>query len=219
MTGIFNLRPTKPKYIETWDVSKVLSYLKSLPPDETISLKLLTCKLAMLTALTQASRAQSLNLLTLEGMIQDDVSCTLYYSGLLKQSRRGRINPVVTFKIYTPDRRICVFRTLNVYIKRTEHLRGDEKRLFISYIKPYSVVTTTSISRWIKTVMHLSDTDTTRFKSHSTRSASTSKAKQIGVPLSKILSVAGWASDKTFSQYYEKPLENTANSFDHAVLQ
>ena len=121
--------------------------------------------------------------------------------------------------MYTPDRRICVFRTLTVYIKRTENLRGDEKRLFISYIKPYNVVTTTTISRWIKTVMCLSDIDISRFKSHSTRSASTSKARQTGVPLSQILSVAGWASDKTFSQYYEKPLENTAHSFDHAVLQ
>ena len=121
--------------------------------------------------------------------------------------------------MYTPDRRIFVFKTLNEYIKRTEHLRKDENRLFISYIKPYSVVTTTTISRWIKTIMCSSGIDINRFKSHSTRSASTSKAKLVGIPLSQILSVAGWSSDKTFSQYYEKPMEHTSNSFDHAVLQ
>jgi hypothetical protein len=52
MTGVFNLRPTKPKYTETWDVSKVLCYLKQFSPDKDISLKMLTFKLVMLVELT-----------------------------------------------------------------------------------------------------------------------------------------------------------------------
>ena len=35
MKGIFHLRPPQPKYTKTWDVSKVLSYLKSLGPNDT----------------------------------------------------------------------------------------------------------------------------------------------------------------------------------------
>ena len=48
----------------------------------------------------------------------------------------------------------------------------------------------------------------------------TSKAKQSGIPLQEILKVAGWASDKTIAQFYDKPLNcDTQESFDSAVLQ
>lgn len=65
MTGVFNLRPTQPKYKETWDVSKLLCHLKTLPPIHDLTLKLLSYKLATLIVLTQASRSHSVSLLTL----------------------------------------------------------------------------------------------------------------------------------------------------------
>jgi hypothetical protein len=30
MKGVYNLRPSKPKYCKTWDVSNVLGYLKNI---------------------------------------------------------------------------------------------------------------------------------------------------------------------------------------------
>lgn len=218
MTGVFNLRPTKPKCSETWDVSKVLCYLKTLSPVENISLKMLTYKLAMLIALTQASRSHSLSLLTLNGFKRNESEYTLYYSGLLKQCRKGKRNPVMTLTLYTPDRSLCVYYTLTEYISRTASLRGNENKLFISYIKPYKVVTSSTISRWIKCVMRQSGIDVERYTSHSTRGATTSKAKQCGIPLSEILKVAGWSSAQTFADYYDKPLTDTRNTFQNAVL-
>ena len=219
MTGVFNLRPTKPKYTDTWDVSKVLCYLKTLSPVEKVSLKLLSYKLAMLLALTQASRSQSISLITLDGMKKDEQSFTMYYSGLLKQCRKGRKNPILTLKKYTPDRRLCVFHTLIEYLSRTRAIRGDEKRLFISYIKPFKAVASTTVSRWIKGVMKLSGIDIDVYKSHSTRGASTSKAKDSGVPLPEILKVAGWASDRTFADFYDKPVTSQEQPFQEAVLK
>jgi len=32
MTGVFNERPPKPKYVFIWDVEQVLSYIKQPPP-------------------------------------------------------------------------------------------------------------------------------------------------------------------------------------------
>ena len=58
MTGVFNLRPTQPRYKEFWDVALVLDYLRTLMPVSDLSLKQLSYKLAMLIALTQASRTQ-----------------------------------------------------------------------------------------------------------------------------------------------------------------
>ncbi len=97
-------------------------------------------------------------------------------------------------------------------------LRGDEKRLFISIIKPHKVVVAATISRWIKTVMRLSGIDVDMYKSHSTRGASTSKANCSKVPISEIIKVAGWSSAQTFAEYYDKPVENSS-SFESAVLQ
>ena len=48
MKGIFHLRPPQPRYTKTWDVNKVLSYLKSLGPNDSHSLKQLTLKTAAL---------------------------------------------------------------------------------------------------------------------------------------------------------------------------
>ena len=44
LKGIFELRPSLPKYTEIWDVAKVLEYLKTLSPAKELSLKMLTKK-------------------------------------------------------------------------------------------------------------------------------------------------------------------------------
>ena len=67
MKGIFNSRPPEPRYSQTWDVSLVLKYIKSLGPSKDLSLKLLSRKLATLFALVLAHRSSDLSRLTLPG--------------------------------------------------------------------------------------------------------------------------------------------------------
>ena len=167
MTGVFNLHPSQPNYLETWDVNIVLHYLKILSPVEDLSLKLLTYKLVMLVALTQASRTQSISLLSLQGMKIDSKSIVMFYCGLLKQCRKGKVNPFVQFHMLQ-DSDICVYKTLSHYIHRTSFLRGLEKNLFISYVKPYKCVFSTTISRWIKCVLRNSGIGIEKYTSRST---------------------------------------------------
>jgi hypothetical protein len=87
MKGVYNLRPSEPKYCKTWDVSNVLGYLRKLSPIKFISLKDLTLKLVMLIAIITASRVQSLYLLTLNGLEKNFHSYTIFFDGLLKQNR------------------------------------------------------------------------------------------------------------------------------------
>ena len=49
LKGVFNERPPVAKYLNFWNVSKVLRYLKGLGENDTLSLHLLTIKSAMLT--------------------------------------------------------------------------------------------------------------------------------------------------------------------------
>ena len=49
--------------------------------------------------------------------------------------------------------------------------------------------------------------DVTQFKPHSTRAASTSKAKAAAVPIQEILKTAGWSSSRCFDRCYNKPVQ------------
>lgn len=63
--GVFQLKPSLPRYQGTWDVSIVLDYLETLYPHQNLSLKELTLKLVMLTALVTGQRGQSIHLMDL----------------------------------------------------------------------------------------------------------------------------------------------------------
>ena len=102
------------------------------------------------------------------------------YSGLLKQCRKGKVNPYVQFCVYSPDSDICIYRTLNEYINRTVSSRESERRIVISYVKPYKHVVSTYDCRWLKSVMKNYGIDVNKYTSHSTRSAISLKVKQIG---------------------------------------
>ena len=52
MKGVFKAKPPVPKYCLSWDVARVLNFLREQEPLEKISLKSLTLKLSTLLALT-----------------------------------------------------------------------------------------------------------------------------------------------------------------------
>ena len=56
VAGVYNKRPSEPRYCFVWDVETVLRYLKSLPANKILTTKMLTLKLTMLLALTSVSR-------------------------------------------------------------------------------------------------------------------------------------------------------------------
>ena len=60
VAGVYNKRPSEPRYCFVWDVETVLRYLKSLPVNKLLSTKMLTLKLTMLLALTSASRCSEI---------------------------------------------------------------------------------------------------------------------------------------------------------------
>lgn len=59
LKGVFNLRPSKPRYSKIWDVSCVFNVLRKLSPCKYLSLKDLSLNLCMLNALTTTARCQS----------------------------------------------------------------------------------------------------------------------------------------------------------------
>ena len=78
-----------------------------------------------------------------------------------------------------------------MYLQMTEHLRGQEIRLFISFVAPYKDVCKDTISRWMRTIMTASGIDMSFLKPHSARSASMSAVSDKGLPLTTILRIPG----------------------------
>ena len=81
MSGVFNRKPTFPRYAETWDPQIVLNHLKGYPDYKAMTLKQLTLKMTMIMALVTAQRTQTLQLLSIEGMHvkPGEYSSTLLY--------------------------------------------------------------------------------------------------------------------------------------------
>ena len=124
------------------------------------------------------------------------------------------------FASFPPDRRLCFCTYLKVYIERTKAScptkSGFKNPLFLSYIKPHGPVTSTTLSRWVKSTLAQAGIETTKFKAHSSRSASSSAAHEAGVALPDIMEAADWSTVSIFTKFYHKPVCKI--SFANAVL-
>jgi len=94
---------------------------------------------------------------------------------------------------------------------------GIHKQLLISLVQPYHGVTSSTISRWVVNMLDLCGIDTKIFKTHSARSASTSKASSVGISLSEIVKRGRRKSDSTFRKFYLKNIKDTL-TFQEGIL-
>ena len=168
-------------------------------------MKDLTLKTTMLLALLSGQRCQTLHFLSVSSMVMKPDSCVFTIHKLLKTSRPGKHVTNLTFTAYSPDNRLCPIVCLSEYVKRTSTLRTGSDQLLVSIQKPHKPVSTHTISRWLKTVLEKAGIDTSVFKAHSTRAASTSAAAISNIPLSTIMDNAGWSNSTTFGKFYKKP--------------
>ena len=172
----------------------------------------------MLLALTNATRIQSVHLICLNNVHKFKSEFVFKIDDLVKQSRPGYKEPVISCKAYSPDRRLCIYTVLKEYLIRTKKMRDSSiSRLLLSYMKPQKNVIKDTIARWIKVILNRSGINTKIFGSHSVRSVSTSKAKSNAVPIDEILKKAVWSNVKTFAKFYNKKI--VKDGFAEGVLK
>ena len=222
LKGAYIQRPPKPKYSQTWDVTKMLTHLRSLGDNETLSLKLLTQKLAMLLALVLGHRSSDLVRLTLCGKAIPQRVSRYLAKGLAKQPRPGNekaLQPVVIASF--EEELLCPVACLPVYEKATAKFREDEAamQLFLAVVPPHWPVSSSTIGRWIKKSLERTGLEPT-FSAHSTRSAASTAAALSGLSTQEVMDRTGWSSLDTFCKYYFRPQSEfcTAIRFGDAVL-
>ncbi|XP_018325811.1 uncharacterized protein LOC108737453 [Agrilus planipennis] len=217
--GVFHLKPSLPKYDNTWDPSLVLNYLRS-QINENISLEQLSYKLAMLLALVSAQRVQTLSLIELKDIKISSLGVQIFIRDLIKTSAPNRTQPIISLPFYKDEEAVCVATTLLFYINSTRAIRNSAcNKLLVTFKKPYHNASTQTISRWIRKVMVMAGIESTVYSSHSTRHASTSLADRKGISLDTIRLAAGWTEhSKTFAAFYKRPVCDSY-AFARAILQ
>ena len=143
-------------------------------------------------------------------------SLELNFSEVLKHTRPGKHQDKIILQSYK-NKSLCIVSLLQLYLKRTSGLRGQEMQLFIRTQHPFKGVGRATISRWVKTIMKEAGININLFKPHSTRAAASSAAKAKGVPLSVIMKSAGWSQDNTFRKFYDRPVQEKS-CFQAAIL-
>ena len=145
MKGIFNLRPSKPRYSKIWNVSTVLSFLEKWTPSRELDLKQLTLKTVMLTMLTSGQRCQTVHAFNLNHVEISQTRITFYVDKMLKHNSVKNMKNIIVLDAFSENRKICVITYLKEYIRRTKPLRKD-RQLFISW-KSYKPISKDTLSR------------------------------------------------------------------------
>ena len=216
--GVYERKPPQPRYASFWDVNKVLDMFKTWGRNPQLSLKKLTLKLVLLLLLVTSQRGQTIHLLNLDGLELHETA-VFKLQRLLKHNRLGDPLSVLVLKPFDQCYRLCVVRALKEYLKRTKSLRKGASQLLISFRPPHKPISRDTLSRWVLTSMSMAGIDIKRFKSHSTRGASTSAAKRLGVSVNLILKHAGWKKEDSFATYYNKDIERDDAQVGNVLLR
>ena len=109
LSGIFNERPPKPKYLFVWDVDQVLGYLESLPNNDALSDQLLSLKLTALLFLTSSGRCHEICSLDERYKVMTSTSFKFVFTKVTKSWVKGKPPPSLEFKEFPSMKNICCF--------------------------------------------------------------------------------------------------------------
>ena len=125
-----------------------------------------------------------------------------------------------TERIFIPafesNSNLCPANILKVYVERTESIRKTESSLFLMTTPKHHPATAATITRWIKTGLSKAGIDTSIFKTHSIRSASTSAAADAMFSVSEITEAADWSSASVLEKFSYCP--HRSSSFGLSII-
>ena len=218
MKGIFEDNPTLPKFQFTWNVSLLFNYFRNMQDIDALDTQKLTQKLVMLmTLISGRQRAQTIHSIRVSDIKILDNKVVIPITSPIKQTKPTKHMAPLCFQIYNNEPKLCVVSHLTEYLKRTKSYRDTDK-LFLTCIKPYRAASKDTISRWCKSIIKESGISIHSYTSHLSRAAASSYAKSRGASLSTIIQSAGWKSEKIFTQFYEKQIEEEVE-FHNYLLQ
>ena len=160
----------------------------------------------MLMALTSAATASEICYLDTRYLIKHNSGYIFHFGKNTKASKKGKLRTPIKNIPCDTNKNLCICHNIDLYLEKTKEWHKTESQLLLSFIGLHGGVSTSTISRWIITVLNLSSIDTRTFTNHSTRSTSNSKAKAFGIPIAEILMRGYWLRSSTFENFYYKEI-------------
>lgn len=217
MKGMARLRPAQPKYGSTWDPEVLLSYIEQLPED--LDLNLLSHKLITLLTLVTGERLQTLSLIRLTNILENEQEIQINITDPIKTSGLNRVQPTLYLPFFKERPKLCPALTLKKYIDATKVFRKKEHDfVFLTIKRPHSVASKQTLSKWVKKMLELAGIDISQFKPHSTRHSSSSAALRQGISIETIRRTVGWSEGSSvFAKFYNRPLSDRT-AYAKAIL-
>ena len=153
LKGVFELKPSLPRYTSIWDVGTVLQYLTTLHPIAELDIKILTKKLTLLLCLLTGQRCQTLTKLDISLMQELPDKYVFTIGEKLKTTKPGRHLEPIELVAYKQDESLCVVSHIKRYLYITKELRGHNCQLLISFIKPHNPISNSTIGKWVKSIL------------------------------------------------------------------
>ncbi|CAD6226402.1 GSCOCG00005805001-RA-CDS [Cotesia congregata] len=140
--GTYKIRPARPKYSETWDTDIVLTYIEKMTDLDKLKLKELTEITATLLILITAHRLQTLALIKTENIIESTVGLKIKIPDLIKTSRPGEKQPILSIPFFKDRRNICPAsaQTIGHWIKDLIKKAGVDTNIFTAYSAKHAAV-------------------------------------------------------------------------------
>ena len=215
-------RPVQRSLAPKWDLSCVLSSCSE--PYELLhkaSRFHLTLKTVFLLAMTTARRVSEVHTFSMDSghlrFNQSDGSVSLRtQTGFLAKNQFPSVclddilvqNLARTVKFNDFNRLLCPVRALKRYLKVTEPIRENRKRLFLP-LKGDHDVTKGSISGWISYTIRLAYKKSIallKINSHELRALSASWSYMKKFPIEDVIKAAVWSSYSIFAKFYLRDL-------------
>ncbi|KAI2649139.1 Leucine--tRNA ligase [Labeo rohita] len=234
LKGARRLNPPRPSTLPTWDLALVLDALTGPPfePIQSVSLRALSLKTALLLALASVKRVGDLQALSI------DDSCIEFGPGdckLTLKPRKGYVPKVLStpFKAQvitlsafrpetsaepgTPDTLLCPVRAVRTYIERSREFRLLDQ-LFVCFGGRTKglPVSKQRLSHWIVDAVALAYSSKgvecpIGVCAHSTRGLASSWAWANGISIQDICTAVGWSSPSTFARFYNLDVSSLAS--------
>ncbi len=130
LKGVFELRPTLPRYTEIWNVDTVLRYLTTLKSASEMTMKELSLRLTMLLCLLTAQRCQTVH--------QFDINFIQEFESKYRITVQQKLNlePIELVE-FVPDRKLCVVTHLRGVHQKNSRRTRTEHSVIIELCKTF----------------------------------------------------------------------------------
>ncbi len=214
LKGARRMNPSRPPLVPSWDLSIILAGLQRGPfePLDSVELKFLSLKTALLTALTSIKRVGDLQAFSVSE------ECLVFgpvYSHVVLRPRPGYVpkvpttpfcDQVVNLQALPSEEAdpalalLCPIRALRIYMDRTRSVRSSEQ-LFVCHggQQKGKAVSKQRLAHWIVEAVALAyqsqgEPCPLGVRAHSTKSVASSHVLAHGASLADICRAAGWAT-------------------------